>query len=145
VTPTSGGVGEVCVPGFLYYPGGELVRETGGIAMIVEAEEQSGVGEDATGPMLVLAPSRPNPVGPQASRATIAFAIPTEDVVDLRLFDVNGRLVRTLYAGRCPAGRHEIAWEGNDDRDLPVSNGVYFCQLAYGRGQPLARSIVVMR
>jgi hypothetical protein len=145
VTPTSGGVGEVHVLGFLYYPGGALVRETGGVAMIVEAEEESGVPGDVAGLTLVLAPSRPNPLGPRGSRATIAFAIPTEETVDLRLFDVGGRLVRTFYAGRCPAGLHEIAWEGNDDRGLPVSNGVYFYRLEYGHGRPLSHRIVVMR
>ncbi|MCA9727556.1 MAG: hypothetical protein KC729_07725, partial [Candidatus Eisenbacteria bacterium] len=52
--------------------------------------------------------------------------------VDLALFDVGGRLVRTLVDGREDAGPHEVAWDGRDGAGRPMASGIYFLRFRTG-------------
>ena len=47
----------------------------------------------------------------------------------LQIFDVDGRLVRTLVNGSVQAGRNSFTWDGADDRGHSVAPGVYFYRL----------------
>ena len=76
-----------------------------------------------------LEPSRPNPAH---GEAIIAFEIPREAPVELRIFDVAGRVVRTLADATLPAGRHEARWDGTTDRGDPARPGTYFYRLRAG-------------
>jgi hypothetical protein len=71
----------------------------------------------------------PNPFNP---RTTIRFDLAAKTKVELRVFNVAGRLVRTLVDATLPAERHEIVWDGKDDRDRPVPTGIYFYRLKAG-------------
>jgi len=72
----------------------------------------------------------PNPFNPQT---TIAFELPNEQAVSLRIFDVSGRLVRELVDGEIYAqGRSEVTWNGRDDDGRQVAAGVYFYRLDAG-------------
>jgi flagellar hook assembly protein FlgD len=54
--------------------------------------------------------------------------------VDLSVYDVCGRLVRTLERGSMSAGTGEVVWDGTDRNGRRVGAGVYFCRLrAEGR------------
>jgi hypothetical protein len=46
--------------------------------------------------------------------------------LDVELFDVAGRRVRTLLAESAQAGTRAMVWEGRDERGLEVPSGVYF-------------------
>ena len=65
----------------------------------------------------------PNPFNP---RAVIALDLPRAGDVSLRLYDIRGRLVRTLHEGPLTAGRHELVWHGDDDKGRALASGVYF-------------------
>ena len=49
--------------------------------------------------------------------------------VSLRVYDVSGRLVRTLVDGEKGAGYHTAVWDGRDDAGTEVASGVYFCRM----------------
>ena len=68
----------------------------------------------------------PNPFNP---RTTIAFELATSGDVRLDVFDLRGKLVRSLARGRLEAGRHELVWDGADDRRRPLASGTYFLRL----------------
>ena len=68
----------------------------------------------------------PNPF---AKETTISFSLLDRREVDLRIFDVTGRSVRRLDAGLREAGRHEVVWNGRDDRNRSLAPGVYFLRL----------------
>src|SRR5439155_3079340 len=72
----------------------------------------------------------PNPFNPTT---TIRFDLAQDGRVELRVFDVAGRQVRTLADGKVRAGsHHEVAWNGQDGAGRRVPSGVYFYRLVAG-------------
>ncbi|MGH8897361.1 MAG: FlgD immunoglobulin-like domain containing protein, partial [Egibacteraceae bacterium] len=53
------------------------------------------------------------------------------DRVQVKIFDVSGRLVRTLADRMFEAGEHSLRWDGSDNDGRPVARGVYFTQVKY--------------
>ncbi len=77
------------------------------------------------GETALLAPS-PNP---SAGDARIAFTLAQSGAVDLAIYSVDGRRVRTLAHGLFAAGLHGFTWDGRDDAQHAVAPGVYFSRL----------------
>jgi subtilisin-like proprotein convertase family protein/type IV secretory pathway protease TraF len=77
--------------------------------------------------VFALHPGYPNPFNPITH---IRFELPRSDRVTLRIYDLSGRLVRTLVDGRLPAAAHDAVWDGRDDSGRPVASGVYTSRLA---------------
>lgn len=59
----------------------------------------------------------------------IQYGIPEAGKVDMVLYDITGREVRTLISEEQPAGHYRIEWDGCDDNGINLPTGVYFCQL----------------
>jgi len=68
----------------------------------------------------------PNPFN---ATTTIHFDIALAGLVELRIYDVSGRLVRKLVNQEMLPARHMVEWDGRDDRGSPVTSGVYFHRL----------------
>ncbi|UCF79296.1 MAG: T9SS type A sorting domain-containing protein, partial [Candidatus Eiseniibacteriota bacterium] len=73
-----------------------------------------------------LQQSFPNPMNPTA---TIQYSIGTPGKVMLRIFDVSGRVTRTLVDESMSVGEYQSTWDGKNDRGKQVGSGVYFYQL----------------
>ena len=74
-----------------------------------------------------LDPCRPNPFNPAT---TITYELADRSVVHLAIYDLRGRLVRTLIgAETLPPGAHAVAWNGRDDRGAMAAGGVYVYRL----------------
>jgi hypothetical protein len=87
---------------------------------------QTAVGE-LPSPGWGLAQNVPNPFNPAT---TIRFDVaPGGARVTLRVFDVEGRLVRTLLDGFEVEGERTVVWDGVDLRGNPVASGLYFYRL----------------
>jgi hypothetical protein len=85
----------------------------------------------------------PNPlVG--AAKGRIQFSMNRTAKATIRVFDVNGRLVKTLYDGIANEGDNEVFWNGTDNHGSGVASGVYFYELATG-DQRLAKKMVVVQ
>lgn len=85
----------------------------------------------------------PNPFNPSV---TIRFTLAEPGTVELRVFDVDGRLVRTLvdgYLTAAPEG-HTVVWDGADEAGRPVGSGIYFTQLVSGDTN-LTKKLVLVR
>ena len=52
--------------------------------------------------------------------------------IDLAVYSVDGRRVRTLARGQRAAGRHEVSWDGLDAAGSPLAPGIYLMRLAAG-------------
>jgi len=74
-----------------------------------------------------LQQNAPNPFNPST---TIAFQVPEGGAqVSLQIYDVSGRLVKTLAEGYEPSGTRTVTWDGRDDEGRPVAGGIYFSRL----------------
>ncbi|MEZ5066033.1 MAG: S8 family serine peptidase [bacterium] len=69
-----------------------------------------------------LAQNAPNPFH---GSTMISLALPKPGNARLAVYDVTGRLVRTLVNGEMKAGVHRIHWDGRDERGSHVASGVY--------------------
>jgi flagellar hook assembly protein FlgD len=70
-----------------------------------------------------VAQNSPNPFNPETS---IEFALPARSRVQLRIFDVAGRLVRTLADRVWDSGTYHLRWDGKGDSGAALASGVYF-------------------
>jgi hypothetical protein len=61
----------------------------------------------------------------------------------LRVFDVAGRAVSTLYAGNRLPGVYKASWNAGAESRTPVSSGIYFCHLDAGTFHATTRLVVV--
>jgi hypothetical protein len=75
-------------------------------------------------------------------RAVVNFAVPAGTRAEVGLYDLNGRLVKTLFSGPARAGINRLVWNLTDGQDRQVANGVYFCRLTAG-DKTLSRKLVV--
>ena len=89
-----------------------------------------------------LALPAPNPA--RGGMTSVSYATTRSGQVSLRIFDAQGRTVRTLVQGELAAGAHQAVWDGSDDRGAQVGAGVYYYRLFTPEGMR-TRSIAVVR
>jgi hypothetical protein len=82
-----------------------------------------------TGPGAVSAFASPNPFNPATS---VAYTLKKGGVVSVRIYSLDGRLVKTLMDGAAEAGTHEVLWDGRDNGGSPVRSGMYFVKTTSG-------------
>jgi hypothetical protein len=91
--------------------------------------------------VLALSSSQPNPFRGQTR---IEWSVPRQASVQLSVYDVGGRVVRTLASGVREAGRYRSDWDGRDSGGAHVASGVYFFRLT-SAGEGLTRKVTVMQ
>ena len=64
----------------------------------------------------------PNPFNPST---TIRYELPEQTQVQVLIYDLRGRLIRTLVSESQTAGYKMLNWDGNNDNGISVSTGVY--------------------
>ena len=64
--------------------------------------------------------------------------------MSLKIYNVRGQLVRTVFAGTKPPGFHTFEWNGVDDRGAPVASGVYFANFVSADTR-LTRKMVMLK
>ncbi|MCH7827132.1 MAG: T9SS type A sorting domain-containing protein [Bacteroidetes bacterium] len=74
-----------------------------------------------------LMQNSPNPFNPSTS---IKFFIPNDADITIKIYDLNGREVRTLMQEKTSAGFHIVFWNGRNSRGEFASSGVYFYRLS---------------
>jgi hypothetical protein len=84
---------------------------------------------DASAPVFALGKPYPNP---SRSDASIRYGVAYECLVSLKIYDISGRLVRTLKDERTAAGYYLCEWDSRDDSGVPVASGTYVYRLAAG-------------
>ena len=69
----------------------------------------------------------PNPFNPTT---TLKYEMGSSGPLSIQVYDVYGKLVKTLYNGINDIGEHEICWNAKDDRGRQVSSGVYLFKVS---------------
>jgi predicted outer membrane repeat protein len=80
-------------------------------------------------PTVQLGPVYPNPF---RGSTNIRFANPLNAHVNVEVFDLAGRRIRTLEDGRLGSGEHSVRWDGRDANRRPVASGVYMLRVRVG-------------
>ena len=95
---------------------------------------EGGMGIDSDDPVnehvaprdFELSQNYPNPFNPST---TIKFSLPELSVVNISIYDINGRLVNTLANQSFTSGTHNVVWNGDDMYGNLVSAGIYMYSL----------------
>ncbi len=80
-------------------------------------------------PNAFTAAAAPNPFNPAV---TVSWSLPRAGELDMRVYDLAGRLVRVLHDGPAAAGPGAVTWQGRDDAGRTLAAGVYVCRVCAG-------------
>ena len=83
--------------------------------------------------------SYPNPA---REWANISFELSRSGNTRLNIYDLNGRMVKSLCNEKLSAGMHEFTWMLDNDKGSPVAKGIYFCRMESGRQNNSLKLIV---
>jgi hypothetical protein len=83
----------------------------------------------------------PNPFNPTTS---LRLYVPKAGEVDLGVYDLQGRRVRTLHTGMLPQGFRTFVWDGRDDGGRGTASGVYFMR-AKSAGEVSVRKMTLVK
>ena len=108
--------GEITVPDLLLIKDFTKLTVTKNTGIPVEDYEN-------TDPLLRIAPN------PFSGSTTIRYSLQSDCRSVLAIYDISGRLVRTLVDGFQPTGNHSVVWNGIDKNGNHVNPGLYFCHL----------------
>ncbi|RMF59637.1 MAG: T9SS C-terminal target domain-containing protein [Calditrichaeota bacterium] len=73
-----------------------------------------------------LSQNYPNPFNAETN---IQITIPIASRVQLVVYDVLGRKIKTLLNKKLPAGRFQVKWDATNQQNQPITSGIYFYQL----------------
>ncbi|MBN1426641.1 right-handed parallel beta-helix repeat-containing protein, partial [Candidatus Fermentibacteria bacterium] len=90
---------------------------------------------------LVVEAVRPNPA---RETATIVLSLPAAGHAEVAVFDMQGRLMKTLLNEERPAGRALVEWDGTDESGRPLGAGVYLWKVRSVSGTA-AGTLVLIR
>jgi hypothetical protein len=99
-----------------------------------------GTASDEVPAVTALLPAWPNPFNPGTS---LEFSLGRDAHVNLRIYDLQGRLVRTLLTADLAAGSHRARWDGRHDQGRNAPAGIYFCRLDDGMRWRSQRLVLV--
>jgi hypothetical protein len=107
----------------------------------------SGAEESPADPETQVMPRRiqvypvcPNPTGGEMH---VRFDTPSLAFARVRVYDLNGALVRTLIAKEVQAGRHSAVWAGDEENGRRASAGLYFVRIELGAYRGTQKVVVV--
>ena len=81
---------------------------------------------------ITLHQNYPNPFNPIT---TIRFDLPKTSMISLKIYNMLGQEIRTLYDGMMIIGAHHVVWNGKDDHGIKMSSGLYFYRLSVAEDQ----------
>lgn len=115
-----------------------IASDAGSVRLVRYVGLLSAIGPDGGDGFRLLA-NAPNPFH---DGTAFRFATRAPGNVGIRVFDASGRLVREL-GDLLPAGRHEIAWDGRDERGHSVPSGLFFYEVNAGGTRQVGKMVRV--
>ena len=89
---------------------------------------------------LELSRSHPNPFN---TVTHMQLAIPEDQEISVRIYNVAGQLVTEIRDGRMEAGYHTLRWGGRGSDGQPVATGVYYCRMIAGEVRQTRKMLVL--
>ncbi|KPJ73594.1 hypothetical protein AMJ52_03500 [candidate division TA06 bacterium DG_78] len=82
----------------------------------------------------------PNPF---TTNTMITYHLLQTSDISLKIYDVTGRLVRTLSTGTENSGFYTVPWDGRDSRGVKLANGTYYCSLDIDEDKHVEKILLV--
>ena len=121
---------------------GMLSDSTWWLAIVATA----GAERDPAPGGAILRPLRIQP-NPFRSGTVIGFNVPrgtdSAETVEVAIYDIRGRMMRTLLAADLEPGDHETAWDGTDNGGRRVAAGIYLCTVRVA-GATVSKKLAVL-
>tara|TARA_B100001964_G_C13998173_1_gene493739 strand:- start:413 stop:805 length:393 start_codon:yes stop_codon:yes gene_type:complete len=90
---------------------------------------------------LSLSQNYPNPFNPST---TIEFSLDANDNIQLVIYDIKGRQIKTLISGFKLKGFHITKWDGRDKYGFNVPSGIYIYQLLTSK-KSISKKMILLR
>ena len=87
-----------------------------------------------------LSQNYPNPFNPTTR---INCYIPSTGKVRVRIFNINGSLIKEIYAGEKEKGQHVFMWDGKNNHGSQVASGVYLFNIRFDNLQSTKKIILL--
>ena len=97
--------------------------------------KSSGGAQSAEGAVTPLALNfklNQNMPNPFSGKTNISYQSPQNGKVTLKVYNLQGQVVKVLVDREQPAGYYNVTWDGKSDAGRKISNGVYFYRLTTG-------------
>ena len=107
--------------------------------VLCDKQEIVSTATGALPAVVTLGAIHPNPFNP---RTVIPYSLSRDGRVELAVYDLAGRRVRTLLDGTRAAGPGEAVWTGCDDAGRPVPSGTYLVRLRAGDAVAVRRAVL---
>lgn len=110
------------IQGYVHYTYGEYILWLGEVVSLGIEDEVNLIPQK-----FALHQNYPNPFNPSTA---IAFSLPLTSQVSLKVYNVNGQLVKTLANDeKYEVGDHQLNWDGTNSMGDEVGSGIYFYKL----------------
>jgi len=110
-------------------------------AQIEKTDPSSTAGIEILPDGLNLGQNYPNPFNPVT---TIPYTLSRSAEVSLLIYDLQGKLVRTVVDAYQGGGNYQATWSGRNDRGNPVASGIYIYRLNVDK-LILQKKMILMR
>lgn len=134
--------GIICARDIIFNTGATLLGHTSSQSFpkVRVVDDEDGTIAAAIPSEFELLQNYPNPFNPTT---TIAFSLPESNSVTLRIYNINGQLVRTLVSNTLDAGYHTFNWDGRSDNGSLTSSGIYIYRVVAGDYSATRRMILL--
>jgi hypothetical protein len=109
--------------------------------VLTDVQESDALSRLPSASDMYFAPVFPNPM---TRELTLRFGLASPGKVNLSVYDVSGRRVRTLLNSHHSSGSYTVKWDGSDDNERRLSKGVYFCRIEAPEFTR-SRSVILLR
>jgi flagellar hook assembly protein FlgD len=87
-----------------------------------------------------LHPNHPNPFNPLT---TLKYDLPEDALVSITIYDLMGRIVKTLVSSQQNAGYKSIQWNATNNIGQPVSAGLYLYTIEAGEFRQVKKMVLL--
>ena len=83
----------------------------------------------------------PNPF---SGSTTISYSLPEDSEAELSIYNLKGQKIKTLSTGEMSRGEQQVVWDGTDERNKPVTSGIYMYRLETP-AKTISKKLLLMR
>ena len=125
---------------YSFIPVGELTKFS--VVVGDEAAVKEQLNSVSLPRQFSLGHNYPNPFNPTT---IIPVAVPVTSEITLKIYDILGKEVKTVYQGPIDAGHHLMSWNGRNETGNAVTTGIYLYRLTTAKGVTLLGKMILMK